>query len=251
MSFRKISDRNSQGVPYIYNSASDAKIVLLENDSFFSSVGLLMHMDGTNGSTVFADVKGKTITRNGSVQISTLQSKFGGASALFDGNGDFLSIPSSSDISPESTDFTWECWIRPTANINSGTSVAILGNAVGGSTGNAGLFLCLVNSKVVFRHWVNGSGWATSSQTISANDWYHIAGTKIGTTLQVFVDGVKGTVGSTTLEVQNNGFTIGSVPGNSGFALDYTGFIDEVRLTKPIVRYSDNFTPSVVPFPNL
>lgn len=46
---------------------------------------LLLHMNGVDGSTTFTDSETtpKTITPNGSVQIDTAQSKFGGASGLF------------------------------------------------------------------------------------------------------------------------------------------------------------------------
>src|SRR3990167_7743345 len=58
---------------------------------------LLLHMDGTNGSTTFTDEIGKTVTANGNAQISTAQSKFGGASGLFNGAGDWIDVPSNAD----------------------------------------------------------------------------------------------------------------------------------------------------------
>ena len=64
----------------------------------FSSVSLLLHMDGTNGSTLFVDSSQspKSVTASGNAQISTTQSKFSGSSGLFDGSGDYLSIPFTS-----------------------------------------------------------------------------------------------------------------------------------------------------------
>jgi len=60
------------------------------DDPNYSSVSLLLNGNGTNGSTTFTDssVNNHTITRNGNAQISTTQSKFGGSSMYFDGNGD-------------------------------------------------------------------------------------------------------------------------------------------------------------------
>lgn len=57
----------------------------------------LMHFNGNNGNTTFTDEIGKTWYPSGNAQISTTQSKFGGASAYFDGNGDYL----YSDDSPD------------------------------------------------------------------------------------------------------------------------------------------------------
>lgn len=39
-------------------------------DVHWNSVVLAMHMDGTNGSTTFADVVGNTITAAGNAQIT-------------------------------------------------------------------------------------------------------------------------------------------------------------------------------------
>jgi len=50
-------------------------------------------------STTFTDssLSPKTITRYGNAQIDTAQSVFGGAAGLFDGSGDYLTIPDSDD----------------------------------------------------------------------------------------------------------------------------------------------------------
>jgi hypothetical protein len=69
-------------------------------------------MDGANASTSFIDNSPtpKTVVANGNIQISTAQSKFGGASAYFDGSGDFLQIANNQDFNMGSGDFTIEFW---------------------------------------------------------------------------------------------------------------------------------------------
>src|SRR3990167_10480500 len=52
------------------------------------------------------------ITANGDAQIDTAQSKFGGASGLFDGTGDTLTIPDSDDFNFGAGDFTVEWFAR-------------------------------------------------------------------------------------------------------------------------------------------
>jgi hypothetical protein len=85
---------------------------------------LLLHMDGTNGSTVFRDDNGiigstpKAITANGNAQISTAQSKFSGSSALFDGTGDFLLLGHNTDLNFGPNNFTVEFWINFTNKNN-------------------------------------------------------------------------------------------------------------------------------------
>jgi hypothetical protein len=80
----------------------------IPDDPNYASVSLLLHMDGTNGSTVFTDLSPvpKVVTRFGDAQISTAQSKFGGSSAYFDGTGDYLTVASSADFGFGTGDFT-------------------------------------------------------------------------------------------------------------------------------------------------
>ena len=95
-------------------------IVIDNGDPFYSAVSLLLPMDGTNGSTAFTDSgpNALTITAVGNTQISTTQSKYGGASGYFDGTGDYLSISPNTAIDLSSGDFTIEFWIRPAPKTN-------------------------------------------------------------------------------------------------------------------------------------
>ena len=80
-------------------------------DEEFDKVSLLLHGDGTNGSTTIVDSSSspKAVTAVGNAQISTAQSKFGGASLAFDGNGDQLT---ALNVDANNTDLTIECWLR-------------------------------------------------------------------------------------------------------------------------------------------
>ncbi|MGE3429317.1 MAG: phage tail protein, partial [Hyphomicrobiaceae bacterium] len=79
------------------NEVADSGIIGAGEDEYWNNVIALLHMDGTNGSTTFTDQKGHTFTATGNAQISTAQSKFGGASALFDGTGDLVSSADHAD----------------------------------------------------------------------------------------------------------------------------------------------------------
>jgi hypothetical protein len=74
-------------------------------DEEFGNVSLLLHGDGTNGSTTIVDSSSspKAVTAVGDAQISTAQSKFGGSSIAFDGTGDYLSISSNTALDLGST----------------------------------------------------------------------------------------------------------------------------------------------------
>src|SRR5690606_24814837 len=55
----------------------------------------LLHFNGANGSSTITDERGRAWVRFGNAQISTAQSKFGGASLLLDGAGDWVETGSS------------------------------------------------------------------------------------------------------------------------------------------------------------
>ena len=62
--------------------SSTATTTPVAGDPHFANVSLLLHMNGSNGSTSFVDSGPlqKTVTAHGGAQVSTSQSKFGGGS---------------------------------------------------------------------------------------------------------------------------------------------------------------------------
>ncbi len=78
-----------------------------------SNLSLLLHMDGTNGSTTFTDSSpnSHTITASGSASISTTQYKFGTASGYFSTAFDCLTIPDSSVFDLSGGVWTIGFWI--------------------------------------------------------------------------------------------------------------------------------------------
>ena len=96
--------------PQILAGTGAAKLSLRrrENDA------LLLHFDGADGSTTFTDssLTPKTFTANGDAQIDTADSKFSGASGLFDGTDDYITTPDSADFVLGSEDFTIDLWFN-------------------------------------------------------------------------------------------------------------------------------------------
>lgn len=233
-----------------YNTAA------ITADPNFSNVSLLMHMNGTNGSTTFTDSSANAVTATvyGNAQISTAQSRFGGASAYFDGTGDGLTIPSSSVFDFGSGDFTIECWICPTAI--SGADRAVM--TKGWQSGSYGAWLIYwsnANNRFSFYASSTGGSWdiASDATILSApvlNRWYHIAITRSGSIFRNFVDGCQTNswTNSGSLVV-NAAHKIAIGSGQTGTDGTFGGYIDEVRLTKGVARYTSNFYLSG-PFPN-
>jgi hypothetical protein len=211
-------------------------------DPDFANVSLLLHMDGSNGSTTFTDSgpNARPVTTAGNVQISTAQSKFGGASALFDGSGDFLSVLDYADMEM-TADFTIECFAYPTVT----TDKIIAGH---GGSGNQNVQLFRINSGAAgnMSFYLNGTQvFSNTAAGITANQWQHLAISRTGSTTRMFVDGAQ--IGSSNTSWTGS-FKFNLIGGM--FNLDFQGYIDEFRVTKGVARYTANFTPPTAAFPD-
>jgi hypothetical protein len=214
-------------------------------DPFRSQVSLLLHGNGTNGSTTITDnsPSPKTVTAVGNAQISTAQSKFGGASIAFDGSGDYLTVLNSSQFNFGVDDFTIEAWCYRTSTATS-FEIASYGNP-----GAGGFFFGSSTSAISF-----GTGsavvLASSSTSLALNVWTHIAVTRSSNVTRVFANGI---AGATTTNALNNlnSTTVFRVCTNRAVNAFATGYIDEFRITKGVARYTANFTPPTAPFPDI
>ena len=183
------------------------------------------------------------LTVFGNTQIDTAESQFGGASALFDGSGDYLQSASLSEMAFGLEDFTFEAFIN-TDSTNS--QIIISGRfGTGGSAAENNNVLAIVGGKL---SWSNGSAWAIQdSVDISTNTWIHVACTRTNEVMEVFKDGVSiGTFNYSVIINNARPITIGAF--NTG-AVTFDGHIDEVRISS-ISRYSGNFTPPSSAFQN-
>jgi hypothetical protein len=221
--------------PYLFSAAA--------TDPDFASVSLLLHMDGTNGSTTFTDSSSsnRTITAFGNAQISTAQNKFGGASALFDGNGDYLTAPSDASFAFGTGNFTVEGWVY-FGNLSTFSTIVSTrgqGNSLTGWT------IGLDSSE---RPYFYTNGFDILGSALAQNTWHYFAVAKDGSNLQMYIDGAQ--VGSTFTDTKNytlQDLAIGSVTG--GLQV-WNGYIDDLRITKGVARYTANFTAPTAPFPD-
>jgi hypothetical protein len=212
-------------------------------DPFIGSVSLLLHGNGTNGSTTITDssLTPKTVTAFGNAQISTAQSKFGGASIAFDGAGDYLATNLSIDNSFIQNNFTIECWIYPTST-SEGGAFGLIGNQYFGVRLQS-------NFDNFYFNGSSSSPFISMGSSLTRGAWNHIAMTKSGATGYGFVNGVS--TGSTSVvspSITTSNLHIGFYY-NTPFV--FAGYIDEFRVTTGIARYTANFTPPTAPFPDI
>lgn len=249
---RLLNDTDPNGRTTARIRYSDTSFSGSSSDSDFGKVALLLHGNGTNGSTTLVDdgLPRPAFTLGGNTNVSTSQSKFGGASIVLDGTGDYILFPNASDFNFGAADFTIEMFVYKTgSNPNSSR----LWGASTDSTHSVELWIGPTGSFSAYAS-TNGS-WNHGAvvSTISNGQWYHLAVVRSGGSLFAFVDGVR-TVVSTTLGTASLymhpsvvAHTLGGQPSpDRGF----NGYLDDVRITKGKARYTANFTVASQEFAN-
>jgi hypothetical protein len=154
----------------------------------------------------------------------------------FDGSGDALKAPYSPNMDFGTGDFTIECWVY-TTNVSPGYSQTVL--ARHGSSGGTIWIIQILNggtSRIVLSGSVVCAG-----TTVAANTWTHIAFTRSGTSLRAFNNGVL--ITTVTDSTSLSGTQVLTVGAQSDIAESFIGYIDDVRITKGVARYTTNFTP--------
>lgn len=194
----------------------------------------LLHFDGTDTSTTITDESGKTCTAHGDAQLDTAQKKFGTASLLLDGTGDFVDIASSADFGYGTGDFAIDAQIY--INADPPTDAVI---AAGVASGNVGFGFHKDNGL-----WMGRSAVAqdiNAATHITTGGFHHVAVTRASGTVRLFLDGTKVAEGAWAYDCPTSAVNIG-IDGNN-VSLPFNGWIDEVRISKGIARWTANFTP--------
>lgn len=222
------------------------KVVLKKDpvlaDRYYNDVSLLLRGDALTDSSRFASA----VTSSGAT-IGTPPAYPNGNTAFgnafsFDGNNDYISVARSSIFDFGTGDFTIELWARYTSASGSQALVSNLAGALGWEFFGDGTNLYFYANGAI-RRTVSMSG-------IAAGTWYHLAVTRSNGDIRIFING--STAGSSTYTADVNGassvsLTVG-IENTSNLANDFNGWIDEVRITKGIARYTANFTPPIAPF---
>ena len=221
-------------------------------DPYWANVVSLLHFDGSDGSTTFTDVTGKTWLPNGT-QIDTAQSQWGGASGLFDGSGDYITNNDFAALEFGSNDFTVEFWIRTTQTTD---YASLIGKAWVGSpyTGGWNIFLNSGSSgpmQIWCADYSTGGPLMTASGTgYRDGNWHHVAWVREGDDFTLYIDGtsVATATNSFAFQAANKLLVIGD---DITFGpRSYNGHMDDLRITIGVARYTADFTPPTAPFPD-
>jgi hypothetical protein len=230
-------------------------------DTYFNLVSLLLPGNGTNGAqnNTFFDSSGQnggagwTITRNPtSGPNAPTQGTFSpfsqtGWGNYFDGASDYLSATANAAFDFGTGDFTIEVWVY-----TDGTTETFGKRVVNKFVSNGWLLEVLRTSGNTVRFlWVNSSN--TTVADIGTNDaltaftWHHIAVSRSGANISLYVDGSRKATSSSvsggTDNVSNN-LLIGSANLSD---THFDGYISNARLVKGTAVYDPTLTTITVP----
>jgi hypothetical protein len=173
-------------------------------------------------------------------QIDTAVTKYGTGSMQFDGSGDYLLCNSSEAFGYGTGDFTLECWIYK--NANPSADAGIIEQRPASTNGNYPMIG--LNSSGQLFYYVNAAYKisASASTALSNQAWDHVAYVRSGGNLgTLYINGTSvGTWVDTTNYVSTTPLRIGE---HAFSAAQFNGFIDDLRITKGVARYTSNFTP--------
>jgi hypothetical protein len=212
--------------------------------------GTSLLLNYTNGA-IYDNAMMSDLETVGNAQISTSVVKYGTGSLAFDGTGDYLYRPNSDLFAFGTGDFTVEFWMY--AN-STATDKTLMGTASGYTTGGWQVGFNIDGQQA------NGIEFLIEasphvyvfSGALSTATWYHVAATRSGTTLRLFINGtqVSSTTSSNNIsDSAGNALAVGRTIEGIG-SRDYNGYIDDLRITKGYARYTSNFTPPTAAFPN-
>jgi len=218
---------------------------------------LLLPMDGANNGTTFTDWSHtpKTISRFGDAKTVTTKSKYYGSSGFFDGVGDVLSAPASSDFDLGSGDFTIAAWVNLSTSKTTGSNFSpIIVRDVTSST-RGWLVMQSGDHSGVFRGTIfqGAAAYSVNGPSLpTAGLWHHVCFTRHGNDLKLAVDGVFGdSLDVTGVNVNSNptynvyiGSLINSIntaPSSSFIQLH--GHLQDLILIKGAALWTSNFTP--------
>lgn len=216
--------------------------VVAPTDPFFANVKALLHLDGTNGSTTITDqIAGHAWSVISNAQLSTAQFKFGSASLLLDGANDAVRA-TSADFTVGTGDVTVEGWIYPSTLP---ANWVIFDQR---PDGTQGLYPTIYVTGSTLKLFSNSTD-RISGGTVVTGGWQHWAWCRASGTSRLFLGGTQ--VGSNFADSTNYLGTRIQL-GSSGFdtGLGMNGYQDDFRFTPGVARYTSNFTPPVLPFPN-
>lgn len=204
--------------------------------------GTVVLLNGTSGG-LMDYTRDNNYYLFGNTRVTNANTKIGNTSLYFDGSGDYAMSVSNNVVDFAGGNFTIEGWVRPD-NVTGTNKTLVASFNYTGSTD-----IMLQQFQTFIRVWAPGLPPSYLEHSgISGNTWYHVAVTRSGNVFRLFVDGVIRSSNSTSNTNFNNGRVVigGGVSSlsNNDF---FQGYIEDLRITKGVARYTSNFSVPTTP----
>lgn len=216
----------------------------IQLDPYWDKVVSLLHFEGTSVYDSIVDEKGNSWGKNGNLQLSTDDKKFGARSLLFTEASPGYIQSGSNKYSIGLNDFCIEFFFNA-SHLVGDKGLFHLPYTIGGE--NYDLVLKIQGANIL----LETKNYDPIYTMIYSNTWYHVAVVRNNFGyLHLYLDGTL--IGSFQFYDNVNPFFstdvyIGAIVG---YTYNFYGYIDEFRFTNGEGRYISNFTPPTAPFPN-
>lgn len=216
---------------------------VLDKDSYQV---LLLQGNGTDASTTITDYEGKTMTAVANAQLDTAQYKFGTASILLDGTGDYVTTPDVAAWDIGADDYTIEAWVRFNALPGDGTYMTLVSQYE--AVTDYWQFTVLNTGGTYSLEFLFYGGAADQTVTVdstglSADTWYQLAMDKDGNDYYFFQDGVLQGAKQTNANSVDAVAGVLEIGGYNGANNEFNGWIDELRVSDGYARHIAAYTP--------
>jgi hypothetical protein len=219
-------------------------------DPYFSNVSLLMSFDGAANSTTFVDSSqyANSITRiantSNTVRVSTTEKKIGTGSAYWnvEAYGYLQVIPNNYSIFNFGTnDFTIEFWYWSRFVTKAEQYIIDMR-----STDYEFVPAIRCFSGTQPRYLVAGTA---TGNNIEIQNWYHLAYVRSNGVLKQYTNGNMAAQMTDTRTYTTPSQILIGIKYDPYTDTNLDGYLDELRITKGVARYTSNFTPETTPFP--
>lgn len=227
----------------------------LPKDPYFSSITLLAHLDGNEGQAPSGSQVGSTPYAATGTPVLSLAKPLAASAALRLDGASVLGFPNNGAFNFGSGDFTVEGWFQISQYSAIGQAVLMSTRNGPGNTGFA-ITYNPTSKNFSFQYSTLGTDASVLTKNFNApagfslNSWHHVAFSRTGGVLSSFFDGAllgsvpaAESIYSTTTPLYIGGHIYSGAFDPTFFL---RGYVDEIRITKGVGRYTQTFAPDTL-----